>query len=64
MTNREKSAWERYLAAERELDDARWALMAAINALHPRARAASDGARDTLDRQFPVTRTLSVESDA
>lgn len=32
MTDGERKALERYLAAERELEKARWALMAAINA--------------------------------
>jgi hypothetical protein len=38
MTPQVQEALQRYLAAERELDDARWVLMAAINA-SPRDRA-------------------------
>jgi hypothetical protein len=32
MTDGQRQALQRYLDAERELEDARWALMAAINA--------------------------------
>jgi hypothetical protein len=32
MTDAERQAWTRYRAADRELDDARWALIAAVNA--------------------------------
>jgi hypothetical protein len=55
MTDRERRAWDRYLAAERELDDARWALMAAINASHRRARAANGSEGDALDERLPST---------
>ncbi len=43
MTSQEREAWRRYLAAETELDAARWALMGTINA--------SPGAPALLDAQ-------------